>query len=632
MRGSRLRAHAAVAAATGAMVGALAWVLLAADVAPGVRTDAIDGITPHVEADPRVAILAFDEDLVEQFRADPLPFVRVEQRWPLPRAPGDPTMVMSEEALELLNPGFSRAEWHAAVAARFSEVPGIVLSRDDVALVDAPDRALPTLVDAEPTALDDAAVDAVAFAATAPGSGEDRVRTVGLAAARDDDGEIATVPSSVLAALLSTEGLDPVVELRAGELGVGDRALPTEAGHRLRVSYSDDLLPGGAAVLSASEPRPPDIYEEKAVVIVGVTDPAIARMLPVGPNEGGRLPSVFVEANALNTALTASWQQPASFATQAALATLVGFVVAFLSLWLPLAASPLVAIAAGALAWWGAGLAAARGRILDIALLLLAVLVAYASTLAWRAVREVLRRRRITRLFSVYVPDTVARELVEPAMLASVTEGRRLDLSVMFCDLRGFTPLSAKLDPSAVREMLDLYYERASEVILLREGTVMQFVGDEVFAAFGAPLEQQDHAARAMDAGLALLDLHGSLCAELAARELPAIDYGIGINSGSAVAAHAGSNVRRQYTVIGDTVNVGSRLCGQAAAGEIVVSEATIAALDGPPSGAVATGPLTLKGVAEPRSCFLIRRPGPTSCSEHRSPPHSTTEARLPAT
>jgi adenylate cyclase len=242
----------------------------------------------------------------------------------------------------------------------------------------------------------------------------------------------------------------------------------------------------------------------------------------------------------------------------------------------------------------------------DVGVGLGAVALGTVVAVGWRLLEELLRRRHVTKLFAQYVPDKVARQLVDARTFDAVTAGQRLDLSVVFCDLRGFTPLCATLDPHEVREVLDLFYERATEVIMRLDGTVVKFVGDEVLAVFGAPLPQSDHAERAIACARSMLVLHPELCAELGARGLPPIEYGIGVNSGDAIAAHTGSEHRRQYDVLGGTVNVGSRLCGQARANEAVISETTVHASGREHDDLTGMGPLTLKGVDTPLVCYRL--------------------------
>src|SRR5262249_60361978 len=115
----------------------------------------------------------------------------------------------------------------------------------------------------------------------------------------------------------------------------------------------------------------------------------------------------------------------------------------------------------------------------------------------------------------------------------------RLDMTVLFCDLRGFTALSEKLPPSTVRTMLDHYYDRVTDLVLAMRGTLMKYVGDEVFAVWGAPIPSSDHPERALECAIAIQALTPDLNRELVEMGAPEVSFGIGLNTGEAVAAHS---------------------------------------------------------------------------------------------
>ena len=145
-------------------------------------------------------------------------------------------------------------------------------------------------------------------------------------------------------------------------------------------------------------------------------------------------------------------------------------------------------------------------------------------------------------------------------------------MTVVFCDIRNFTALTASLSPARVRELLDQYYEYLVARIHRHRGTVMQFVGDEVFAVFGAPLPDDRGAAEAVRCAVAMQDEVDALDDRLTDAGLPRVGFGIGVHRGSVVAAHVGTEDRRQYAVVGEAVIVGARLCEWAGAGQIVLT------------------------------------------------------------
>jgi adenylate cyclase len=140
--------------------------------------------------------------------------------------------------------------------------------------------------------------------------------------------------------------------------------------------------------------------------------------------------------------------------------------------------------------------------------------------------------------------------------------GRRREITIMFCDARGFTPLTEKLAPEAAVEILDMYLGAMSDCILAHGGTLSKYIGDGIMAFWGAPVARPDHAERAARAALDMVRAQEGLKRRLAAAGQPAFDIGIGLHSGDAVVGTVGSEQRLDYTAIGDAVNLASRVEG----------------------------------------------------------------------
>jgi adenylate cyclase len=254
-----------------------------------------------------------------------------------------------------------------------------------------------------------------------------------------------------------------------------------------------------------------------------------------------------------------------------------------------------------------------RGHEIDVVYPWLAAVAVAVSLVAFRYVTEVRDRRRVVATFGEYVPPAAVEQLLDRERFRAASEGERVDVTVLFADLRGFTAASADRDPRDVRTMLEHFYERAAGIVFDHGGTVMQYVGDEVFAVFGAPTSMPEHATRGVAAAVAMRDAAAAINAELAERDLPPIAYGIGLNAGPVVAGHVGNRYRRQYAVVGDTVNVGSRLCSAAGAGEVVVSGSVYDRLDGgeDAQGARPLTGLALKGVDRDVGARVLAGGGP---------------------
>ena len=213
-----------------------------------------------------------------------------------------------------------------------------------------------------------------------------------------------------------------------------------------------------------------------------------------------------------------------------------------------------------------------------------------------------------------YMPDFVARELLESGRERSALDGERHIVTALFVDIRGFTPLAALLEPGQIRVLLNEFYRRMGDAVFAEGGTVLQYVGDEVFAVFGAPLPMDHHAETALRCARAMFAGLDKLQAALAVNGLPPVNFGIGLHSGEVVAAHVGSRARMQYSVIGDAVNVASRHAALAEPGEIILSAATAAVVE-PFDGRADTA--SLKGVGE--TVRVVRlRVGPEFASGDR--------------
>ena len=168
-------------------------------------------------------------------------------------------------------------------------------------------------------------------------------------------------------------------------------------------------------------------------------------------------------------------------------------------------------------------------------------------------------RQAVVALFGQYVsPKLVQRMAREPSAYPMESQNKRL--TILFADIRGFTRIAESMDPQVLREYLNTFLTRMTEVIHQHQGTVDKYMGDAIMAFWGAPvddLEQEDHA---VVAAIAMQDAAEELSRDFARRGLPPLVIGIGINSGTARVGDMGSQLRRAYTAIGDAVNLAARL------------------------------------------------------------------------
>jgi adenylate cyclase len=177
----------------------------------------------------------------------------------------------------------------------------------------------------------------------------------------------------------------------------------------------------------------------------------------------------------------------------------------------------------------------------------------------YRALVEEKEKRRVRTAFGQYLsPEVVRRLLVNPQLV----EPRKTEITVMFSDIRGFTTISEKLDAQELAIFLNQYLSDMTKMVFDRRGTLDKYIGDAVMAFWGAPIEDQEHAVMACQTALAMMARVHELQKEWKAAGKPALDIGIGLNTGVASVGNMGSSLRYGYTALGDSVNLSSRLEG----------------------------------------------------------------------
>ncbi len=181
-------------------------------------------------------------------------------------------------------------------------------------------------------------------------------------------------------------------------------------------------------------------------------------------------------------------------------------------------------------------------------------------------IRELEEQTRV--LFERYLPPQVAQYLIDDPSRANLG-GERREVTILFADLRGFTALAEKMPPERLIEVVNGYLSIATESIFANGGVLDKFMGDAVMALYNSPLDQPDHALRAVKTAFAVRE---SLMDQ---DQEPALHFGFGINTGEAVVGNVGSQALMNYTAIGDAVNVAFRLQEQAKEQQILLSRAT---------------------------------------------------------
>lgn len=219
---------------------------------------------------------------------------------------------------------------------------------------------------------------------------------------------------------------------------------------------------------------------------------------------------------------------------------------------------------------------AAQGLALPLATAAVMSVLSFALNMAYGYFVESRSKRALAAQFATYVPPELVEEMVQQPEKYTMQAANR-ELTVMFCDMRGFTAMSEQMEPLQLQALLNEVFSRLTHIIRAHRGTIDKYMGDCVMAFWGAPVGTPEHANLAANAALSLAEAVGQINQEHATRGLPHIGIGIGLNTGSMCVGDMGSDIRRSYTVIGDAVNLGSRLEGlsKTYGVEIIASETT---------------------------------------------------------
>ncbi len=190
---------------------------------------------------------------------------------------------------------------------------------------------------------------------------------------------------------------------------------------------------------------------------------------------------------------------------------------------------------------------------------LMTVLILFAVYILLSFYGELVDKKQLTRVFSQYVPPEIALDYSRNPEKINL-EGEAREVTIMFCDIKGFTSISEQLDPRELALWLNRYFNLTSEIIVRHKGTIDKYMGDSVMAFWGAPVSNENHAADALAAALEIQRELASFRIELENKKMPDLYVGIGISSGFSNVGNLGSEFRMAYTVVGDAVNIAQRL------------------------------------------------------------------------
>jgi adenylate cyclase len=200
-------------------------------------------------------------------------------------------------------------------------------------------------------------------------------------------------------------------------------------------------------------------------------------------------------------------------------------------------------------------------HVLPLAMTLYTLLAIYTINMLFGYLFEARSRSHMDSLFGQYIPPDLVKEMSRDPEGYTLASQKR-ELSVLFTDIRGFTTISEGLDAGDLSQLMDEYLTPMTRIVHETEGTIDKYIGDAVMAFWGAPIEHPHHADHAVSAGLAMLSALDELNVHFQKKGWPEIHIGVGVNTGMMSVGNMGSKFRRAYTVLGDAVNLGSRLEG----------------------------------------------------------------------
>jgi len=344
-------------------------------------------------------------------------------------------------------------------------------------------------------------------------------------------------------------------------VGIGEQMARTDGSGRVIVPYrggkktfpyysATDVLNGRIGI--------DDL--EGAIVLVGTSALGLAdlRATPVGT----QYPGVEVHANIVDALLNDGFPYRPEWEAGATLTFLV-IVGAILSLWLPRLGPVSAIVVSGITVLVAVGsnfyLWAKLNLDLPLAAILLLIVSLTMLNLGYGFLRENASRKLLKGMFDQYVPPAhIDRMMADPS--AYQFEGEQKELTVLFSDIRSFTNISESLSASELKAFLNSYFTPITKIIFDNECTIDKYVGDMVMAFWGAPVDDERHAYHEVLTALEMQKMTKVLHDQFAAKGWPAVEVGVGLNTGPMNVGDMGSSYRRAYTVLGDSVNLGSRL------------------------------------------------------------------------
>jgi len=389
------------------------------------------------------------------------------------------------------------------------------------------------------------------------------IRWAPLAIKQGDNLYTSLAISTLLQYLDSPSLTLSLVEYGVEGVRLGKTQIPTDEGGRMLINYLGPAMTFPHYSISdvINGRLKPETFKGK-IVLVGATATGIYDMR-VTP-WGAVYPGVEIHANIIDSILHGNflvhsgWTKFLDFGTIIVVGMVMGLAV------------PRLKAVAGivlCLALIGAFVAANMAAFvkfnywLNMIYPVLTMITVYLGITIYRYVTEEREKKKIRGAFQYYLTPSVVNEILkDPSKLK--LGGDKKNLSVLFSDIRGFTSISEKLTPEELVQLLNEYLTAMTDVVFKYDGLLDKYIGDAVMAVFGAPIDQPDHTLRACRTSLEMMAALRELRKKWAAEGRPDVNIGVGVNTGDMVVGNMGSQMRFDYTVMGDAVNLASRLEG----------------------------------------------------------------------
>jgi adenylate cyclase len=375
-----------------------------------------------------------------------------------------------------------------------------------------------------------------------------------------------TIPHFIIGHLVEKD----LIKIRENKIWLRDKALPLHDNKLLLRFYTNrdpfevfsaaDILNYYLQADSSTESEVPKSYFKGKYVFIGLTAAGLYDLKPTAVSSVST--GVMVHATALDNIINQTYITHVAKGYVIVFILIICFIVSFMvlksysiiinsSLFIVLL---VVSVAVPAVMF--------RNTLyMDITPPAISLIISFVIAAVYSYATEGKKRKEVKNAFQHYVSPAVVDNILKE-MEKLKLGGEKKELTALFSDIRGFTSISEGLDPEDLVKFLNEYFTVMTRIILNYQGTLDKFIGDAIMAFYGAPLEQKDHAVRACRTAVDMIQSLRELQADWEARKLPYIDIGIGLNSGDMTVGNMGSDERFDYTIMGDNVNLASRLEG----------------------------------------------------------------------